>query len=125
MKAFRSLAAALPLLLATVTGAGAVDTSLQLVLELPGNAERNIIRYECDGREPFAVDYVNAAPTFLAIVPIEDERLLFVNVIAASGARYVTGQYEWWTQGSEATLTDVTAAEGTEPLACLELVDTP
>lgn len=125
MKAFRSLAAALPLLLATVTGAGAVDTSLQLVLELPGNAERNIIRYECDGLEPFAVDYVNAAPTFLAIVPIEDERLLFVNVIAASGARYVSGQYEWWTQGSEATLTDVTAAEGTEPLACLEIIDTP
>ena len=125
MLPFRSLAAALPLLVAMVTGAGAVETALQLVLELPGNAERNIVRYECDGVEPFAVDYVNASPTFLAIVPIAGERLLFVNVIAASGARYVSGPYEWWTRGSEATLTDVTTTEGTEPLACLEIVDTP
>ncbi|HEV7275276.1 MAG TPA: MliC family protein [Devosiaceae bacterium] len=125
MQQFRSLVAALPLLLALPATAGAVETALQLVLELPGNAERNIIRYECDGIEPFAVDYVNAAPTFLAILPIEGERLLFVNVIAASGARYVSGQYEWWTRGSEATLTDAMAPEGTEPLACLEIVDTP
>lgn len=125
MQLFRSLVTALPLLLAMPATAGAVDTDLQLVLDLPGNAERNIIRYECDGLEPFSVDYVNAAPTFLAIVPIEGERLLFVNVIAASGARYVSGQYEWWTKGSEATLTDVTAADGTEPLACLDIVDTP
>lgn len=105
--------------------ATAVETSLQLVLELPGNAERNIVRYECDGLEPFAVDYVNASPTFLAIVPVEGERLLFANVVAASGARYVSGQYEWWTSGSNATLTDVMAPEGTDPLTCLEFVDTP
>jgi membrane-bound inhibitor of C-type lysozyme len=124
MPSFKPLAA-LPLLLALPVPAGAVETTLQLVLELPGNAERNVVHYECDGLEPFAVDYVNASPTFLAIVPIEGERLLFANVIAASGARYVSGQYEWWTRGSEATLTDVTAPEGSEPLVCLEIVDTP
>jgi membrane-bound inhibitor of C-type lysozyme len=121
----RSFALSLPLLLALAAPAAAVETTLQLVLELPGNAERNVVRYECDGLEPFAVDYVNASPTFLAIVPIEGERLLFANVIAASGARYVTGQYEWWTSGSEATLTDLTAPEGSEPLACLEIIETP
>lgn len=125
MPPFKPLALALPLLLALPIPAGAVETSLQLVLELPGNAERNVVRYECDGLEPFAVDYVNASPIFLAIVPIEGEPLLFANVIAASGARYASGQYEWWTSGSEATLTDLTAPEGTEPLACLEIVDTP
>ena len=125
MQPFRLPVLALPLLLALTAPAGAVETALQLVVELPGNAERNVVRYECDGLEPFTVDYVNAAPTFLALVPVEGESLLFVNVIAASGARYVSGQYEWWTQGSEATLTDVTAAEGTEPAACLEIIDTP
>jgi membrane-bound inhibitor of C-type lysozyme len=125
MPSFKLLAITLPAVLALPGAAAAVETRLQLVLELPGNAERNIVRYECEGTEPLVVDYVNASPTFLAVVPVEGERLLFANVIAASGARYVSGQYEWWTRGSEATLTDVTAPEGTEPLACLEIIDTP
>jgi membrane-bound inhibitor of C-type lysozyme len=125
MTPLRSLALALPLAFALTATASGIETTLQLVLELPGNAERNVVRYECDGLEPFAVEYVNAAPTFLALVPIEGEPQLFVNVIAASGARYVFGRYEWWTRGSDATLADVTAPDGTEPLACLEIIDTP
>jgi membrane-bound inhibitor of C-type lysozyme len=124
----RKTLAPLPLMLALSffpSAAGAVETALQLVLELPGNAERNVVRYECDGAEPFAVEYLNAAPTFLAILPIEGEQQLFANVVSASGARYVSGRHEWWTSGSEATLTDVTAPEGTAPLACFEIVDTP
>jgi membrane-bound inhibitor of C-type lysozyme len=125
MKLPFSGAAALAVVLAWSGTAAAVETSMQIVLELSGNAERNVVRYECEGVEPFAVEYVNAAPVFLAFVPVAGENLVFVNVIAASGARYVSGQYEWWTRGSEATLADVTAAEGTEPTECLEIVDTP
>jgi membrane-bound inhibitor of C-type lysozyme len=103
----------------------AVDTSMQIVLELKGNAERNVLTYTCEGAEPFDVEYVNAQPIFLAFVPVAGEKLIFVNVLSASGAKYASGQYEWWTKGSEATLTDLTAAEGTKPLTCLENSETP
>jgi membrane-bound inhibitor of C-type lysozyme len=107
------------------SAAGAVETSMQIVLQLSGNAERIVTRYQCEGLEPFEVEYVNAAPVFLAFVPVEGEKLLFVNVLSASGARYASGQYEWWSQGAEATLTDLTAPEGTAPATCLEATETP
>ncbi len=104
----------------------AVETSMQFVLELDGNAQRDVMRYQCEGIEDaFSVEYINAHPVFLAIVPIEDETLIFVNVISASGARYVSGQYEWWTRGNEATLADITADEDAEPIACHTAEDIP
>jgi len=103
----------------------AVETSIQIVLELKGNAQRDVKTYQCEGVEPFDVEYINASPIFLAFVPVAGEKLLFVNVMSASGARYASGEWEWWTKGSEATLTDLTAAEGTAPLSCLEHSETP
>lgn len=109
--------------------AGAVETSMQLVLELEGNAQRDVATYTCEGiEEPMVVEYINAHPIFLAIVPVEGENLIFVNVIAASGARYVSGQYEWWSRGNEAQFTDAMDVEGeseAEPVSCHSVQDIP
>lgn len=37
----------------------------------------------------------------------DQQKVMLVNVIAASGAKYVGGVYEWWTKGKEGTLTNV------------------
>jgi membrane-bound inhibitor of C-type lysozyme len=103
---------------------GSVDVSAAVILNFSGNFERNVVRYECEGVEPFAVEYVNAAPNFLAILPVGGQKLLFVSTIAASGVKYVAGQYEWWTKGSDATLTDLQADPQT-PATCLEITETP
>ena len=45
---------------------------------------------------------------------------------AASGARYVSGPYEWWNKGDEATLRDLRSAEDEPALAtCLAAGNTP
>lgn len=101
-----------------------VDVSAQVVLSLQSSFERNIVEYQCEGLEPFSVDFINAQPNFLAIVPIGPNKLVFVNVMAASGAKYVAGQYEFWTKGSDATLTDLMADPQT-PVNCSEATNTP
>ncbi len=101
-----------------------VDVSTQVVLSLQGSFERNVVRYQCDGLEPFAVDFINAEPNFLAIVPIGPRKMVFVNVISASGVKYVAGQFEFWTKGSDATLTDLQVDNG-GALSCSEITETP
>ena len=42
-----------------------------------------MVSYQCaDMEAPFAVEYINAAPLFLAFVPIAGDKQLFVNVIS-------------------------------------------
>lgn len=93
----------LPLLLASPALA---QVAVTLPLEKGGNVES--VGYSCgtDGSAEFTVQYVNAGSNSLAIVPIDDAERIFVNVIAASGARYVAGEYEWWVKGDDATLTN-------------------
>lgn len=110
--------------LATAAMMSNVDVSAQVVLSLQGSFERNIVQYQCEGLEPFSVDFINAAPNFLAIVPIGPDRLVFVTTMSGSGARYVSGQYEFWTKGSDATLTDLQADPQT-PVNCSEVSNTP
>jgi membrane-bound inhibitor of C-type lysozyme len=114
-------------LLATILGLGGATgaTSTQVVLALTGDAQTHTVRYECEGvAEPFAVQYINAQPNFLAIVPVGGSQVVFVNVTAASGARYVAGPYEWWTKGSDVTVSDLQQPDAA-PVACLELSETP
>lgn len=115
-----------PLVMLAASSALAIDTRVQIVLELGGNAERTMAQYECEGADPIEVEYVNAAPVFLAFVPVKGEKLIFVNVLAASGARYASGQYIWSTKGGDAALYDETAGEDAPPiLTCLEATGTP
>lgn len=102
---------------------GNVDVSAQVVLSLTGNFERNTVQYQCEGLEPFSVDFINAQPNFIALVPIGPQKLVFVNVLSADGAKYVAGQYEFWTKGAEATLTDLQADP--QSVTCNEVNETP
>ena len=69
------------------------------------------------------VDYINADPNFIAIVPVGGVKRVCVSTLAGSGVKYVSGQYEWWSKGSEVTFTDH-LAEG-DPVMCLEVSETP
>jgi membrane-bound inhibitor of C-type lysozyme len=114
----------LPLVVGAMMG---VDVSAAVILSFAGNFERNLVQYQCDdGTDPFAVEYINAAPNFLAVIPVGPDRQkqLFVAVLAASGVKYVSGQYEWWTKGSDATYTDLTI-QTFAPITCSEISETP
>ncbi len=82
----------------------------QVAITLPLDADARVesVRYVCGGADqtPFTVQYVNAGADHLAVIPLGQDARIFVNVIAASGARYVAGEYEWWVKGDSATLTN-------------------
>ena len=108
--------------------AQAVETSVQIELGTQSDFERRATLYDCSAGEPFSVTYINAAPNFLALVPIEGEPdlLVFAAVVAASGVRYASGQWVWWTKGVDASLYDITLGEDAEPvLSCSEMNNTP
>jgi membrane-bound inhibitor of C-type lysozyme len=95
--------------------------AIALTLELPGEGDRISTSYTCSDGVERPVEYVNAGENRLALVTIDGEPRLFVNVISGSGARYVAGTLEWWSKGEEATFTDAFAEEGTPPVTCQEV----
>lgn len=110
--------------LAAAAMMGNVDVSAQVILSLQGDFQKTTHAYQCEGIEsPFTVEFVNADPNFLAIVPVGPRKMVFVNVMAASGAKYVAGQFEFWTKGAEATLSDLQADPPS--VNCAEVNDTP
>ena len=111
---------ALPL---TAMMLGGLDVSAAVILNFTGNFERNVVQYDCGEAGNMTADYINAAPNYLAILELGGRKLLFVTVIAASGAKYAAGEYEWWTDGGEGTLTNLASSD--EPLTCLEISETP
>lgn len=113
---------ALPLAAAAMMGMP--DVSAQVVLNIGGDFEQRVVQYQCEGLDPFQVKFINAEPNYLAIVPIGPQLLVFVSVVSADGVRYVSGQYEFWTKGSTATLTDFTA-QPKKSADCDEINDTP
>ena len=122
---FANAAAALMVL---TLPAMAAETGLVLNLGASGDFERRTHVYDCGTDTPLSVTYLNAAPNFLAIVPVEAEAepLVFASVIAASGARYAAGQWTWWTRGPDAELLDATLGEDADPvLTCSEIINTP
>lgn len=113
---------ALPLAAAML---GGLDVSAAVILGFNGDFERRVVQYDCGQEAPLSVEYINAAPNYLAIVSIENRaKLVFVTVLSASGAKYAAGEYEWWTKGSEGTLVNLTTPDA-EPITCLEMNETP
>lgn len=97
-----------------------LETAVDLTLRVPaGPIERNAVRYDCGG---MAVDaeYVNAGAISLVTLTMGQEVVVAANVIAASGAKYMGGQYTWWTKGDRATLYDATKGEDDKGVACRE-----
>ncbi|KKB10043.1 MliC family protein [Devosia chinhatensis] len=129
MRHFHALPLAAAALLITTGLSHAQATtgaSLSLTLESAGDIERRIVTYQCEDEQALSVQYVNAAPNFLAIVPVDGVNHVFATTISASGARYVSGPYEWWSHQGEGTLRDLMQDEDAEPLAtCTEVSNTP
>lgn len=123
------LAAVFAALLLTTSASHAVDATLQLELgSEQGSFDRRSVLYDCSEGEPFDVIYINAAPNFLALVPIEEEPqfIVFASVISGSGARYAAGKWIWWTDGVDAGLYDTTLGEDAPAvLTCSEFIQTP
>ena len=120
------LAATAALLLSPA--AHAAQTALQIELNADRDFERHVITYDCAAETPLSVTYINAAPNFLALVPVVDEPedLLFASVISDAGVRYVSGKWAWTTRGVDATLHDTTLGEDAESvLTCSEVNDAP
>jgi len=103
-----------------LVGAG---TAQALDLDLPGEAERTTVTYECrDSAEaegwPLAVEYINLPGNNFAILPIDGRPTLFVSVISGSGAKYVAREKVWWTKGRRGDLFDVNRQDASETTVC-------
>jgi membrane-bound inhibitor of C-type lysozyme len=123
-----TLAALVAAALLTPAIGHAAEATLQVELGTKGDFERRAMTYECNDGSSVTATYINAAPNFLAILPVidEPEPLVFTSVVAGSGVRYVSGIWEWWTKGVDATLHDVTLGQDAEPvLTCSEVNNTP
>ena len=80
-------------------------------------ATTNTLRYQCRGGSALTVQYMNTKnKQSFALLTVDGRKMLFVNVLAASGAKYVGDHYTWWTKGPEGTLTDDTADPKSPPM---------
>jgi membrane-bound inhibitor of C-type lysozyme len=105
----------------------AATSSLTITLGTTGDFDRKTVSYGCQGdQDSLAVDYLNAAPNYLALIPLDGSTLVFNTVLSGSGAKYVAGKYVWWTKGSDASLYDLTEGDKAKPiLTCSEVNETP
>jgi membrane-bound inhibitor of C-type lysozyme len=97
------------LVLSASSGTAQADT---ITLDLPGKLDRQSVAYACsDGSAP-KVAYYNLPDQSLAVVEIEPGKpRVFVPVLAASGAKYVSGPHVFWTRGSRADILDERQAD--------------
>ena len=92
------------------------DARLSLSLKLGSEGEISTVQYSCVDGTDLSVQYINAEANSLAVIPLKGAELIFVNVVAGSGARYVSGPQTWWVKGDEATLSD--QVSGVDPVTC-------
>jgi len=91
----------------------AIAQATELTIHLTGSQPilKTTVRYHCDGQasriglpsNSFPVEYMNGAGNSLAIIPVQGRSLIFANVTAGSGARYVSGSYLWWEAAGSVT----------------------
>jgi membrane-bound inhibitor of C-type lysozyme len=107
--------------------ASTAASSIVITLNTVGDFDRKTVNYGCEGiQDSLSVDYINAAPNYLAMIPLDGSTLLFNTVLAGSGAKYVSGKYVWWNKGTDGSLYDLTEGPNAKPvLACSEVNDTP
>lgn len=93
---------------------------VELTIRVPGTEkiERHTTRYLC-GEQKINVEYINSGPVSLAVLMMERDFVIAANVPTGSGARYVGGQYAWWSKGEEvATFYDLRPGENSAGVAC-------
>jgi membrane-bound inhibitor of C-type lysozyme len=91
-------------------------SAITITLGTTGDFERRSVKYGCEGDvSELTVDYINAAPNFLALVPIDGTVLVFNTVLSGSGAK-----------GNDASLYDLTQGQNAKPiLTCSSVNETP
>lgn len=94
----------LALALVATGGVATADVSLSIPVRIDAAGSLRSETYVCEDGEPFSVQYINSGANALALVPLEGEVRIFVNVVSASGAKYASGPHLWWTKGDLATL---------------------
>lgn len=90
--------------LALIAGAASADVTLSIPLRIGAMDSVMSQTYSCSDGNALYVQYVNAGSNTLAIMNNNDEYRIFVNVVAGSGAKYVSGANVWWTKGDTATM---------------------
>ena len=55
--------------------------SLTLSLDSAGDIERRTVAYQCDNEQTLSVQYLNAAPNVLSLVPVDGESLIFASAL--------------------------------------------
>lgn len=92
-------------------------TAMPLTVPQIQTATTNTLRYQCRGGSTLTVQYMNTKnKQSFALLTVDGRKMLFVNVLAGSGAKYVGDHYTWWTKGPEGTLTDDTADPKSPPM---------
>lgn len=106
-----------PALLLLLALPGPAQAQPLISLPLAPDATVTAVPHQCEDGRQAAVTYVTSGQDVLALIAFDDDPArIFVNVIAASGARYVAGALEWWVKGDQATLTD--AMSDADPVTC-------
>jgi membrane-bound inhibitor of C-type lysozyme len=92
-------------------------SAMPLTIPQIQTASAQTTRYDCKDGKNISVQYTNTRnrQSFAALT-VDGRKLLFVNVNAGSGAKYVADQYTWWTKGPQANLYDDMAAKDSPPL---------
>ncbi|MBB3213998.1 membrane-bound inhibitor of C-type lysozyme [Herbaspirillum sp. Sphag1AN] len=92
--------------------------TVPIAFHIPGviilNQQRVI--YRCAGDVRLPVRYLNTNAGALAYLSVGGKKRIFVNVVSASGARYVADRYAWWSKGGEGFLEDISREEGADPV---------
>ncbi|WP_254692781.1 META domain-containing protein [Shinella daejeonensis] len=99
----------------------AMKNGTDVLIRLPGPEQavsRSTVVYQCGDDQRISAEYINVDEASLAVLTIAEETVITVNVVSASGARYVGGRYEWWTKGDEATLDDLMKEENAPVVSC-------
>ncbi|SAL74212.1 periplasmic protein [Caballeronia terrestris] len=103
-------------LLAAATGAHTVS-AMPLTVPQIQEASSQTVKYDCRDGKSVSVRYVNTKnKQSFALLTVDGRKLMFVNVMSGSGAKYVADEYTWWTKGPEGNLSSGRAGENAPPL---------
>lgn len=99
-----------------------------MTIRLPADTQvsRKVVPFRCDAgaeriglpRGGFEVEYINAGPNSLAVLPMNGNRLIFAGVQSGSGARYTAGDYTWWEAAGRRTFIRSESLGGNREFTC-------
>lgn len=96
-----------------------------LVIEVPDDPEptKETIVYQCSSetqKQRVEATYYNIGEIALVDLKWNGKRIIAANVIAASGAKFVGGEYVWWTKGNEASFYNTLTEDRALSLECVK-----